>query len=64
MPMSETKTRRLTRDYLAAVNKVLLALDRAKELREALRRHDIVLANIIEKEVSLCRVNLKNTRQP
>ena len=62
--MSETKTRRLTRDYLAAVNKVLLALDRAKELREALRRHDIVLANIIEKEVSLCRVNLKNTRQP
>ena len=36
--MNATKTRRLTRDYLAAVDKVLLALDRAKELRAALRR--------------------------
>jgi hypothetical protein len=36
--MHSTKTRRLTRHYLAAVDKVLSALDRAKELRTALRR--------------------------
>jgi hypothetical protein len=36
--MSETKTRQLTRDYLAAVDKALSALDRAKNLRAALRR--------------------------
>jgi hypothetical protein len=36
--MNATRTRRLTRDYLAAVDKALLALDRAKALRAALRR--------------------------
>ena len=36
--MNATKTRRLTRHYLAAVDKVLTALDRAKRLRAALRR--------------------------
>ena len=38
MREKENKTRRLTRDYLAAVDKVLLSLDRAKELRTALHR--------------------------
>lgn len=37
-PMNATKTRRLTRDYLAAVDRVLQALDRAKALRAALHR--------------------------
>ena len=36
--MNATKTRRLTREYLAAVDRVLSALDRAKKLRAALRR--------------------------
>jgi hypothetical protein len=36
--MNSPRTRRLARRYLAAVDKVLLALDRAKELRAALRR--------------------------
>jgi hypothetical protein len=36
--MNSPRTRRLARHYLAAVDKVLLALDRAKELRAALRR--------------------------
>jgi hypothetical protein len=32
------KTRRLARAYLAAVDRVLLALDQARKLRAALRR--------------------------
>jgi hypothetical protein len=36
--MNATRTRRLARDYLAAVEKALLALDRAKQLRAELRR--------------------------
>jgi len=35
---SNTKTRRLARDYLAAVDKVFNAIERAKKLRTALRR--------------------------
>ena len=35
---AEAKPRRLARDYLTAVDKVFQALDRAKELRAALRR--------------------------
>jgi hypothetical protein len=38
LAMSDTKTRRLTRNYLAAVDRVLSALERAKALRAALRR--------------------------
>jgi hypothetical protein len=33
-----TKTRRLARDYLAAVERAIQAIDRAKQLRAALRR--------------------------
>lgn len=36
--MNANKSRRLARDYLAAVDNVFLALDRAKARRAALRR--------------------------
>ena len=35
--MKKSKTTRLARDYLAAVEKVFLALERAKKLRDALQ---------------------------
>jgi hypothetical protein len=36
--MNAAKTRRLVRDYLAAVEKVFLALENAKNLQAAMRR--------------------------
>lgn len=36
--MKDTTAQRLTREYLAAVDSALAALDRAKKLRAALRR--------------------------